>query len=161
MTIHFGADSTSLASGDIGGGGKFVRIVEGTYSTQYSIPGSWGATGYSLSIAPAAAANKILVVFSPPIYSYRNGGTGINLRIMRGSTQIWTAAGSTTHGYYNDASGSSNAFYKRPVIFTMDHPNTTSSTTYSLEGQNYGGSTARTSKNGYIGEMYLIELDYT
>ena len=105
-----------------------------TFATT-NIPNSdTDVTGFSVSITPASASNKILVIVSMNMATTGNVNC-FHFKLQRGSTDIFIgdSSGSRTRGSgsgYN-AMGQSNA----PVLQTfsfLDSPSTTSSTTYKI-----------------------------
>ena len=58
MTIHFGADSTTLASGNVGGG-KVIGFQYDNDATHRTFSGSWADCGMSIAYTPQSSSSKI------------------------------------------------------------------------------------------------------
>jgi hypothetical protein len=100
--------------------------------------------GLTLAITPAATSSKILVIVQCAIMG-SNAGQGIKL--VRGSTEIalGDASGSnkprsSTIGFY--AGSGTNGVYGNGAnhLNFLDSPNTTSATTYKIQGAGYNGT---------------------
>ena len=112
--------------------GHVIQTTQQVYTTQTNITAtSFTSTGLTTSITPTSTSSKILALVHLAVEVYQNGNTGYSVvyEIKRGSTQI---AKKYTNCYAGTAS---NGYYVIPVDGTMiflDSPNTTSSTTYSV-----------------------------
>ncbi len=163
MTIYF-ADGTNIATAPTGGkvlSKPVLGALTSTVSTQGS--NSWtDLAGMSVTISPASSSSRIHLVCHLAI----TGDTDTNsdttyarLRLLRGSTQI------------DDGDASSNWWLSRHSLqrtdtytfCVIDHPNTTSSTTYKV--QRYNPSNNRSLIIGYTklpnngGELWATEYD--
>lgn len=126
--------------------GKILQVVSTTKTDTSSL--STGAasfstvTGFTTSITPSSASNKILVVGH--IYGSCSGSFAWGTAITRGGTQIAAAigdaAGSRTQlTSFNYVAGSDTV---GPNTFMfLDSPASTSALTYGLEVFNYSGIT--------------------
>jgi len=90
-------------------------------------------TGFSVSITPTSATNRILIIVSGTC-SGQSVTSGANLRLMRGSTAIDVAdaAGSRSLATTNAYQADSNQSMSFSMNF-LDSPATTSATTYKIQ----------------------------
>jgi len=115
--------------------GSVLQVVQQVYSTTVNISStSYTATGLTKAITPTSTSSKILVMVnaSADAFQYGDASNSIYFEIKRGSTQI---AEKTVNAY---ADQSPNGYYAIPVDGTMiflDSPNTTSATTYTVNGK--------------------------
>jgi hypothetical protein len=121
--------ATGLKWATAAGGGKVLQVVSATYSTNVTnTTGTFADTGLSASITPSATTSKILVLVSQN-GCYRDGQTGVGLKLLRGSTDILLFA---QYAGYN--AGSSGRGVVSGIATTyLDSPATTSSTTYKTQ----------------------------
>jgi hypothetical protein len=121
--------------------GSVLQVVQATYSTLVSaVTSTYVDTGLTLSITPTSSSNKILILMSQQV-SIQGGGadSGCQFQILRNSTQIYQTAPGAIY-FYSATSGNENRIYQSLIYF--DSPNTTSNTTYKLQGKdaNFGSS---------------------
>ena len=125
--------AAKLASGV---GGKVLQVVHTTYQSQAVTTSATPAdiSGFSATITPSSASNKVLVLVSVSM-----GGAGNAygyLLLLRGSTSLIVGNGAggsqvntfISSGYIDGAAamrGGSNSY--------LDSPNTTSATTYKIQ----------------------------
>ena len=154
------ADSTTgtglkWATPSSGGGGKVLQVVSVTYSTNVTnSTGTYTDTGLSASITPSASTSKILVLVAQN-GCYRDGQTGIGLKLLRGSTDIMQFG---QYAGYN--AGSSGRGVVSGIATTyLDSPATTSSTTYKTQLAN-PESSGSVGVQGYscISSITLLEI---
>ena len=146
------------------GGGKILQVVQNQYSTQTSVNStSYVDTGLTATITPSSSSSKVLVMawlhvttshFASPYNVY---GWGFNL--VRGSTEIKTG---DTGQYYQaiaDSDISYTVFNQPHMAVFLDSPNTTSATTYKIQGKE-SDVNANLTINGssQTSEMILIEV---
>jgi hypothetical protein len=129
-----GSGVLSFASG----GGGILQVKQTLKSDTFvttNIPNSdTDITGFSVSITPASASNKILIIVTMNMTTSGNINA-FNFKLQRGSTDIFIgdSNGSRTRGSgsgYNAVQQS-----QAPVLQTfsfLDSPSTTSSTTYKM-----------------------------
>lgn len=132
---------------------KVLQVVSATFSTEVSTTSStFSDTGLTASITPSSASNQILVLVS--VQGAKNGSTGLDLRVLRGATniiQFGKNAGYTGAGDYNII-GSVSCGY-------VDAPATTSSTTYKVQmASNANASLARINDNTQSSTIILMEI---
>jgi hypothetical protein len=128
-----------------GVGGKVLQVVSATKSDTYAANGGlqtfYDITGLSLSITPASASNKILILATINGQGVI-GASRFAFRLVRNTTAIGIgdAAGSrarvSTNALY-DASGRS---IETNSINYLDSPATTSATTYKVQGYQTEGT---------------------
>ena len=135
-------------------GGKILQVVTAELTSQASFTSTTHADlGLSASITPTSACNKILVEYNVYVNFYRSGSgmyeANASIQVLRGSTVILppyslgNSPQSTGSGYghsdYFMSSGEGGVelgtfFRFRHGYKLIDTPNTTSSTTYKLQG---------------------------
>ena len=118
-------DSSGLPSGSI------IQTIQNKSGDQFaptSGAATWQDSGYTVTITPTSANNKVLV--SLVCFGIvRNPGV-VGIKLLRGTTEIWE-----TDGYSSDAT------YWQTTNFSftfLDLPATTSATTYKV--QMYSGN---------------------
>lgn len=115
--------------------GHIIQVVQQVYSTSTNITStSYTATGLSQAITPSSASSKILVLvnLSTECYQLGTGGTEAFLQITKGGSEI---AYKRVNAYGGAAS---NGYYAFPIdgnMMFLDSPNTTSATTYAVNGK--------------------------
>ncbi len=124
--------------------GSVLQVVQQVDSTTANInSSSYTATGLTKSITPTSTSSKILVMVnaSADAFQYGDSSKSVFFEIKRGSTQI---AEKKVDAY---ADQSPNGYYAIPVDGTMiflDSPNTTSATTYTINGKVSNASNSMT-----------------
>jgi hypothetical protein len=124
--------------------GNVIQVVQAVSTSTVTINTlTYTDTGLSASITPSSASSKILVFVNQATYSDRSANaTGFGLKLIRGSTDIFTPITDGTGPYdvYNQFStGGNAALALRYPINYLDSPATTSSTTYKTQGRPYQG----------------------
>jgi len=130
LTVNSGATAPEWKTP--ASGGKVLQVVSTTTATQASsTTNTWVTTGLSTSITPSSASSKILALVSVGgvAKSSANANQEVGLRINRASgASVW---------YFSESGLYTNTllFLSVPTASTMwlDSPNTTSSTTYTVE----------------------------
>jgi hypothetical protein len=102
-------------------------------------------TGVSVAITPTSASNKVLVV-AQITGGQTTNGVASYYQLMRGATAIGIGdAASTrqrvTSGFLGDTSAQAQESLTNTVLVFLDSPNTTSSTTYSVDVSHGRGGT--------------------
>ena len=145
------------------GGGKVLQVVSGTYSTSTTVASTtYTDTGLSLSITPTSATSTILVLAVQHIYFVRSvGEAGLAIRLVRGSTAVFTPAGNAVTDYIQVGGATSVASYGLSPITYLDSPATTSSVTYKIQGKadstaNSGSTTYQ--NNSGVSTITLLEI---
>jgi hypothetical protein len=108
--------------------GHIVQTVSNTYSTQVNNnTSSYADTGLTGTITPKFATSKVLVIISQALGADRDGTeAGVNLKLLRGSTEIQTYTEAIRVETGSSASKSTGVW----SITYLDSPATTSATTY-------------------------------
>ena len=128
-----------------GGGGGIIQVVQAvktdtfdtTTNSLIDIP------GLSLSITPKFSTSKILINVSFN-HSITTTDRWMQFQLVRDSTAIYLgdAAGSRTRAsIFTSYTGSNNNVITNSNIVFLDSPNTTSATTYKLQGNSQSDST--------------------
>jgi hypothetical protein len=125
------AEATGLKWAAPAGGGKVLQVVSATTSTNVgNSTATYTDTTLSASITPSAASSKVLVLFHQNgcFRSAAGNSSGLYLRLLRGSTEIFVPA--SDWGYTN-----LNQIFLGGTISGayLDSPSTTSSTTYKTQ----------------------------
>ena len=69
--------------------GSVLQVVNATYSTlTSSSSGSYSDTGLTASITPTSSTSKILVIVSQSCLNCGSATNGINIKLVRGSTDL-------------------------------------------------------------------------
>lgn len=131
-------------TGTVTGAGHIVQSIFASTSTEVSSSsGTHSDTGLTGTITPTSASNKILItVFQNGVYKDGNAASGMQLRLLRGSTIISTLA--------QRAGGDAGSASSFGVVATqsigtvgvsfLDTPNTTSATTYKTTFNSQSGA---------------------
>ena len=162
MTIYFGDGSEQSTAGK-----AISKPVLGALTTTISSNASSAWTelaGMSVTVTPNSASSRFLVSVRITICGDNDGTSGNTasgrLMILRGSTKI-------------DDGAESNWFISRHMIYRvgytvftlLDHPNTTSSTTYKCQRYQPSQSGSRNLMWGYSalphngGELWVTEYE--
>jgi hypothetical protein len=144
--------SGTLSWATAGGGGKVLQVVQATRTTGTSTTStSYVTSNLSVSITPASASNKVLVLFNA--HCSKNGDSGIWLSLRRGATQISEFIGNAFFEFNGNMGGSSCS------TAYLDAPSTTSSTTYEIFVKSQAGtSTASMFINSAMGTLIVMEI---
>lgn len=122
------------------GGGKVLQVVSTTKTDSFAASVSNALvdiTGMSLAITPSSTSSKIFIIVQCAV---SGGDAGIGLTLLRGSTPIAvgdTSSSKTSHtmiGFYGSSSPETYSAGSNHISF-LDSPNTTSATTYKLQGR--------------------------
>lgn len=150
------AESMNLAdtfafTGTVSGTNSILQVKSTTFSSESSTDStSYVTNGVpSLSITPSSSSNKILIMFSVPLYT-SSGGVG-TCTVYRDSTDL---AVTTTYGFgYNGANDPNNV----TGIF-LDNPSTTSSITYQLRHKRLSGAYVYSQINNCTSTFTIMEI---
>ena len=135
--------STTIASG----AGKILQVVQAVKTDTFSTTTNTlvDITGLSLSITPSSTSNKILITVSFN-HSITTANRWAQFQLVRDSTAIYQgdAADSRTRASIFtslfDATGRSTHIMNSNIVY-LDSPNTTSATTYKLQGNSQSDNT--------------------
>jgi len=147
-----GAAPTFQAAG--GGGGKILQYITATSSTQTDVnTTTWtDVTGATGTITPASASNRILILSQ---LTGTGSGTGNNryTKLLRGATAI------SEYAPYTEAENWHESYQ---MMMFIDHPNTTSATTYKIQCKLYESAQWRVNFSSTNGLCFsLLEIDGT
>ena len=131
--------------------GTVIQTVYVAYSSQVSSNNNtYTTTGLTGSITPTSSSNKILVqVQQNGVYKDGSNTEGVNIRLLRGSTQIANPA--KRAGGDNGDGTAATMSIGTVGIDVLDAPNTTSAVTYSTEFRAEGNA-----GNAYV-QVYTVE----
>lgn len=116
---------------------KVLQIVEGsTITTVVNTTAGFVDTGLAVTITPASASNKILIFITQAVRIDRNASTqACQFNVLRGATSLYSGA-TDYWDYLTSIGGSSSLGTSSTWSFQyLDTPNTTSSTTYKVQGR--------------------------
>lgn len=119
------------------GFGKVLQVVANSTTSGITVASTtFTDTGLSCSITPSSNQSKVLVLISQQVYVARSADRlGAGLRVLRGSTEIFT---DNSYGrdsaFLNVGGASSVSMMTRVPIFVLDEPATTGSITYKTQG---------------------------
>ena len=135
--------------------GNVIQVVSATYSTSTSNnTGTYADTGLTVSITPTSSSSKILVLVNQNgVYADSNATSGVNLKLLRGVTDLATfGLGVGVHASGNLSFGSSSICY-------LDSPATTSSTTYKTQfARASAGQVFVQEGTGTVSTITLLEI---
>lgn len=117
-------------------GGKVLQVVSAVYSTQTDITSTTMTdTGLSVSITPSSASSKVLILVSQQLMFYRTAKQAAGgLRLLRGASEIFEVAGTSTVGLIAEGTGWTDSYYGSSFsLVYLDSPATTSATTYKTQ----------------------------
>ena len=133
--------SAAIAGTKISGSfGKVLQVVQTVKTDTYtsSATSKTDITGMSVSITPASASNKILVMFN--IHVSNGNGNNQHVHLLRDSTEIFRGDTSSsraraTSSFYSHSGIGATAYYGmlNIAITYLDSPSTTSSVTYKVQ----------------------------
>jgi len=129
----------------IGGGGKINQVVQTVNSTTSQMSSSSFAdvSGMSVTITPSASDSKIFITLS--LYAGQNGNSVAFFKLLRGSTVIGSGADSGSRVGCNFSfgvdGGDGHSHVHSNSYNYLDTPNTTSATTYKIQGASYNNAT--------------------
>jgi len=139
-------------------GGKVLQVVNATYGTAAQIASTtWTDTGLTASITPSATTSKVLVLVQMNgVGKSGSAAAGVGFRVLRGASSIiqFEELAGYSAANDNDIGGSGTTY--------LDSPATTSSTTYKVQFNNYGGASGNAKINraggGTTSTITLLEI---
>ena len=135
--------------------GVVLQVVNATYSTQVTNSTQTNAdSGLTATITPKFATSKILcIVNMAGLFNGGTGSLGIQLQLIRGSTNIIQFA------RYTNYASSGNLFTQAGTNY-LDSPATTSATTYKVQFCKSDGTagTVSVQQNGDSSTITLMEI---
>ena len=156
--------SLALAASNLTGCCRVLQVVEGTTTTEANTAsGTYADTNLTAAITPASTDNKVLVIVTQNgVVAYDVGGgsvsaPGLDLRLLRDSTDLGLIVGDGANAYDNEGSRTAG-------FVELDSPSSTSSLTYKTEYRVASGgdsdSRARVQVNSAESKIILIEIGY-
>ena len=147
---------TSTQTNDLRGAFRVLQVVQATTSTETTnSTNTFADTGLTATITPQSTSSKILVIVSH--VSNRklagNVGSGLNLRLFRGATNIKTIA--AVMGYTNS---SSDLIFSQSAM-VLDSPASVAATTYKTQfSNNENASGVRVQAQSVESQITLMEI---
>ncbi len=137
------------------GGGKVLQVVSATYSTETdNSTTTYADTGLTATITPTLATSTILVMMSNTFgASNANANNAVNVRIMRGATEI-------LENKQLNYSGVADWDITQWAMTYLDSPATTSATTYKLQFKQWfnNGALVRAQNDSSKASIVLMEI---
>jgi len=129
--------------------GKVLQVVSAVYSTSTGITTtSYADTGLTATITPTLNTSKILVLISQHITLSGGAVSGGAVKILRGSTDIYTVAGTNNQAFLAGETAA-NSYLGGSFAFNyLDSPATTSATTYKTQGRRNSNASSVMTFNG-------------
>jgi len=133
--------------------GKVLQVVTDISTTEESSTSSTFAdTNLSLSITPSATTSKILVFSDINSMRKLGGDTKIDLKLLRGSTQI-------AFGRYANTDSTATLSQSSSSFHVLDTPSTTSAVTYKIQlANNSAAGTVYILSNSSTGTLTAMEI---
>ena len=136
--------------------GTVLQVIQAQTSTQVTTTsGSWSDTTLTATITPSSSSSKILIFVSQNGLGKDagNGGSAVNLKLLRASTDLIVFANGIAY------TGVSNILYTSSAsVNYLDSPATTSATTYKTQISSYSnGGNIYAQKDG-ISTITLMEI---
>ena len=146
LTVSAGAPAWATPAG----GGKLLQLVNNTYSTNFATTStSYVDTGMSTTITPTSATSKVFVMYNGN-HRVAAAGGAVNIRILRGATQI---------KLYNAQLYTGTNPERGEITLTwLDSPATTSATTYKIQICNDVTSSIEAQLNNEASDLTLMEI---
>jgi hypothetical protein len=147
---------TAAYVNDLRGAFRVLQVVQASTSTETTNnTNTFADTGLTATITPQATSSKILVIVNH--VSCRklagNAGSGLNLRLFRGATNIKTLA--AVMGFTN---ASSDLIFSQSAS-VLDSPATVSATTYKTQfANNENASGVRVQAQSVESQITLMEI---
>ena len=159
------ASSSTFLRGDQSwaeaGGGKVLQVVTATYNTETIMSTTtYTSSGFSLSITPASASNKVLVLYSGMCRVYAASsasGRWVYTRLYRVTDATQISGQKTTQ---TDVSSSiSQGFAWTQMYCVLDSPSTTSAVEYRVDGKVNNATYHRLAMNNQSSDSTLTLLE--
>ncbi len=122
------------------GAGKILQVVQTVKTDTFSAASTTytDITGLSASITPSSSSSRILVIVDAKLSN--SGADSSMLKLLRGSTDIYIGDAASSRTRTSTSSGfTSNEIYNT-LVFYVDSPSTTSSTTYKTQIRSSSGT---------------------
>jgi len=143
------------------GGGKVLQVVQGTLTAYTATTStSYTTTGLTQPITPSSVTSKVLVMvnLSSAVKTSGNAATALQVKLLRGATEISFAGDNIGHTAVNDKNNFGSVAFSY-----LDSPSTTSATTYVVHfasktsGQEVGINDY-TASNTAVSSIVLLEI---
>jgi hypothetical protein len=153
VTASIADNAVTAAKLASGAGGKVLQVVTDISTTEESSTSSTFAdTNLSLSITPSATTSKILVFSDINSMRKLSGDTKIDLKLLRGSTQI-------AFGRYANTDSTATLSQSSSSFHVLDTPSTTSAVTYKIQLANSSAAgTVYILSNSSTGTLTAMEI---
>ncbi len=148
LANFIGSPATTVSS-NLPSGSDLQLITVAPTTSQVNTTTSYADTGLTGNITPSSTSNKILITASVGLQNSATN-TGVNLKLLRDSTKIWSGRGDDLVQYV-----SNQYMHVYVPVEYMDSPSTTSQITYKLQFQAFNGGTAYCQINS---TMFLREI---
>jgi len=150
-----GITKATLNSSGLSSPGHVLQVVNATYSTQSTSSSStYADTGLTATITPSSTSSKILVIVQQSGLAKVTNATGVNLKLLRNSTDLITFENSVGQEYstaWNIVGGSGTTY--------LDSPATTSAVTYKTQfASNNNNATVYVQINSASSTITLMEI---
>ena len=154
------ADGSTATISDLGlnAAGSVIQVVNNQSSSGQisTTTGQYISTPYTATITPKFSSSKIYVDLSfSVLLRGSSGGGALGFSLKRGSTRITSSVTNPHEMFF----GAATLMANRQHYAYLDSPNTTSSTTYSLEAYpRYSGQTTEFDSRSSTWSMTLWEI---
>lgn len=129
--------------------GKVEQVVVDDSNVQVAFTNSsFADTEYSLNITPSSASNKIIVIWSCPVWNSQQN-VAANARILQNGADMTGTCQLEQNG------GQSATHF---VMHFRQSPNTTSQITYKVQMFSQGGGTMYRSLSNGLGQLIAMEV---
>ena len=146
---------TAAYVNDLRGAFRVLQLKHMTYATQVSkANNTFSGIGLSETITPQFSTSKILVIahVNGLFKGAETADNAINLKMLRGATQIYLTEGLLF-------TGTAIANRGTATLMALDSPASTSTLTYSVEGMNpNNASSIAIQFNNVTSSLYLLEI---
>jgi hypothetical protein len=145
--------STGLKWATPAAGGKVLQVVSTTAGYTASSTSTY-VDHISLAITPSATSSKILVLFASGVTGKDTNDVGMQMRLVRGTTEIQYIAAIALRTF------TTNAIRGTSLSSTyLDSPSTTSSTTYKIQiNSYYNNASVFINPNSEVSTLTLLEI---
>jgi hypothetical protein len=120
------------------GGGKVLQVVYASTTTGTTIAtNTFTDTTMTATITPSSTGSKILIFAMCAVYASRTSDSigAVDARIMRGATDVFSTGTSGRFMYIQSPNFTEVAVAGYSPLNYLDAPNTTSATTYKVQGR--------------------------
>ena len=132
--------------------GKVLQVVSNSSSSSITTSGGAKSDLNTISITPASASNKILLLATTTTYTNANNNAYAGTYLYRG-----TSSGTLLFQHVSGYSQSSDIYIPHTLIH-LDSPNTTSATTYTFAMSRQSINTTSVSTDGNTHSLIAMEI---